>query len=773
MNNTTINTVLKYSIIIGLALIAFIPLYVANSNFFPFITGKAFAFRIIVEIVLVLWLVLVLREKGTVDAGTDRSIAPRMNYLTITVTVFTVVALIADLLGYNPLRSIWSNFERMEGWMTIIHLWAYFIVMSSIFGNTKNENSEGRKNWYRFLNVLLLSGTITAFYGLFQFFGLAEVHQSASRVDASLGNSAYMGAYMIFNAFLALYMAIIAWGWKVAKKDGAMALISIYSLIFVFSSFIIFQTATRGSILGWVAGILITSGIYAIFGRSKKEGNVEKGQSNLTRYVSGGLIVLVIILGFSLYKAKNVSWIKNNQVLGRLSSISLSDTKTQARGYIWPMAVKGIFDNPKTAIIGIGQENFNYIFNRDYTPLMYGHEQWFDRAHSVFLDWLVAGGLLGLLAYLALYVLALFYIWKADLSIGQKSVLIGLLVAYGIHNIFVFDNQTSYVMFFTLLAMISALVSGKKCKLLGDPTKNMSEDAVVVRDYIFVPIIVIAFISGFYFINIRVIQANTRLITALRSCSDGKTLSVKTFENALKLNQTTANQEIREQLISCAGNVLNSSQIPAQIKTDFYELTKKEIDRQITETPNDARMYVIAGSFYNSLGKFDISLPILEKANKLTPGKQAVKFDLATNYINTNRAEDAIAIAKDAYESAPDYELSKIAYALALVNGGKEKIAHEIFGNDPKIFTDERMIGIYGKLGNYAKVIEIYKELVDKKPEDPQVKFFLAAAYAMDDQTWTATNELKSLIEKFPQTKTQIEPLIKQLQEGKNPFKQS
>ena len=35
------------------------PLYVANSNFFPFITGKAFAFRIIVEIVLVLWLVSV------------------------------------------------------------------------------------------------------------------------------------------------------------------------------------------------------------------------------------------------------------------------------------------------------------------------------------------------------------------------------------------------------------------------------------------------------------------------------------------------------------------------------------------------------------------------------------------------------------------------------------------------------------------------------------------------------------------------------------------
>ena len=36
-----INTVLKYAIIIGSALVAFIPIYVANGLFFPFITGKA------------------------------------------------------------------------------------------------------------------------------------------------------------------------------------------------------------------------------------------------------------------------------------------------------------------------------------------------------------------------------------------------------------------------------------------------------------------------------------------------------------------------------------------------------------------------------------------------------------------------------------------------------------------------------------------------------------------------------------------------------------
>jgi tetratricopeptide (TPR) repeat protein len=750
--------------------VAFIPLIGENGLFFPFITAKAFTFRILVEIVFALWLILVLREKGTDVADTERGIAPRVNYLTITVTVFTIITLIADLLGYNPLRSIWSNFERMEGWITIVHLWAYFMVISSVFGQANVEGSEGRRNWRRFLNVFLVAGLITAIYGLFQYFGLAEVHQSASRVDASLGNAAYMAVYMIINAFIAAYMAVIAYKHKVAGRDGALAMIYVYAIVFVLTSFILFQTATRGSILGWAGGILVASAIYAIFGRSKKEGNIEKGQSNLSRYIAGGLIVLVILVGFVIYKNKNAAWVQNNQVLNRLASISISDTKTQARGFIWPIAVKNVFSDAKTSIIGIGQENFNYYFNKDYNPLMYGQEQWFDRAHSVFLDWLVASGLLGLILYLALYVFSLVYIVKSDLSLGQKCMLIALIVAYGIHNVFVFDNQTSYVMFFTILAFISSLTTSKAYKWLGHSSERKSEDAIVVRDYIFVPIIVIGVIITFYFVNIRNIQANTRLITALRSCGAINTLSTKPFEKALSLNQTTASQEIREQLIACAGNVLSSEQVPPKIKNDFFVFAKQEIEKQIATTPNDARIYVLAGSLLNSAGDFKTALPLLEKAHELTPNKQSVHFDLATNYINTGRPQDAVDIAQRAYELAPSYDLAKVAYAVALINNKQEKKAQELFGDDESIFTDSRIISIYTKNKNYEKVIEIYKKLHAKSPEDPQTHFALAASYLRANQTWAGLKELRLISEKYTQAKSQIDPLIKQIEGGKNPF---
>lgn len=56
------NSFLRWGIVIGLLATLFLPMIVSSSLFFPFITGKNFGFRIIVEIVLVLWLVLALRD---------------------------------------------------------------------------------------------------------------------------------------------------------------------------------------------------------------------------------------------------------------------------------------------------------------------------------------------------------------------------------------------------------------------------------------------------------------------------------------------------------------------------------------------------------------------------------------------------------------------------------------------------------------------------------------------------------------------------------------
>lgn len=738
MNNTTNNIIFKYAIIIGLGLISFIPLYIASPLFFPFISGKGFVFRILVEVIFALWIILIFREKGK-----DTSILPRMNAMTITVTVFTVITLIANIFGLNPLRSIWSNFERMEGWIIIVHLWMYFMVLSSVV-NTK-------ENWKKFFDVILIAGFITAVYGLFQFFGWAETHQGG-RVDASLGNSAYMAIYMLINAFIAAYMAIA----YCSKKNHYFY---IYTVLSAFFSFIMFQTATRGSILGWILAAITSLAIYAIMGRK------ETGQSNKSRIVAGSIIGAIVLVGVLFYYNREAKWIQNNSVLGRIATISISDTKTQARGFIWPMAIKGVFGSTKTAIIGIGQENFNYIFNANYNPKMWAHEQWFDRAHSVFLDWLVAGGILGLLAYLALYIVSVIYILKSDQTVGQKSVLIGLLVGYGIHNVFVFDNQTSYVMFYTFLAFVFTLQPSTKCKIFKKHDDIATEDYVTIQNYVITPIVIIIFASMLYIVNIKPIQANTRLISGLRACSKPPTVTIDSFVKALDLNLSVSNQEIREQLLNCASGVIRQAGIPEKTKIDFYNLAKKGIEDQIKETPNDARIYILGGGFFDSISDYASATPLLEKANQLSPNKQTIVYQLASNYLNTKRDKEAILLMENAYKSAPDNNNAKIFYISTLITTGNEATALKLFPNDPS-FYDQNIIRAYVGIKRYAKAAEIYNKLIKDTPDSQELYSGLAYVYLLDKQNTKAIEVLNIARNKFPLMKTQIDKLIIDIQNG-------
>src|SRR6185369_13772606 len=100
----TLNKILKGTAIGGIFAALVVPFLVSNSLFFPFITGKAFFFRIVVEIALAAWLLLIMR---------DASARPRKSMLLWAFVAFTVVIGVADIFGQNPWKSFWSNFERM------------------------------------------------------------------------------------------------------------------------------------------------------------------------------------------------------------------------------------------------------------------------------------------------------------------------------------------------------------------------------------------------------------------------------------------------------------------------------------------------------------------------------------------------------------------------------------------------------------------------------------------------------------------------------------
>lgn len=724
----TIQKIARSISLFALFLIPLFALIVANPFFFPFITGKAFFFRILVEIAFAGWLIL---------ACIEPKYRPKLTPLTIVISLFAIVTLAADLLGVHPLRSIWSNFERMEGWMTIIHLWGLFIVMTTIFG----KGEEGRRMWYRWFNVELIAASIVGLYGVSQLLGWADIHQGSTRIDASLGNAAYMAVYLLWNAGIALYMSTVARAKQIAN---AQFLSWLYPVLSVFFAFLLIQTSTRGTILGLVGGLLVGLTVYAIFG---------KNQSTKSRYISGGAVVLIVLLGITFWSLRSQPFIQKNAVLSRMANISLSNSETSSRLYIWGMAVTGWKERP---ILGWGQENFNYIFNANYNPKLYAQEQWFDRAHSVYLDWLVASGALGFLVYLSLYVFFVVGVSKSRLSFSAKSIFIGILTGYAIHNVFVFDNLASYLLFFVALAFVSSLNDENSKALFG--AKALGRDSV---EYIAAPVVILALLGTLYFFNVRQIQANIGLITALEMCN--KNPDAALFQKVLDTGAFVAFQETREQLLSCAGTVIRNQNAPVTMKQSFFQAAGTAIGDQIASTKlKDARAYVLAGSFLDSIGQFNSAASYFETAHQLSPAKQSISLQLGLGYINNGDVEKAVPLLKGAYEAAPENIQAAITYAVSLIVSGKESEARKTFGTDPKIFETVQLAQAYAFTKQYEKAVKIYALMHEKNPDDMNLTVQYAQAQFAAGQKIAAAATLRSILKNHPEYKDQIEAAIKQ-----------
>ena len=629
--------ILKYGVWTGIYAMLIIPFIVANGMFFPYITGKAFAFRIIVEIIFGLWLILIIK---------DAEFRPKSSWVLAAAGCLVFVLMIADIQAVAPFKAFWSNFERMEGWVTFIHLLAYLLVLSSMLYR--------EKLWLWFLRANVIAGSVMALISIDK---ATEV-----RFSGPLGNPIYIAVYFLFIFFftlILLYKDVLARNssdWISFRKVFANALFYIYPVISAVSLYVMAVTS-RGALLGAIGGIFVGAVLIAIFEKEKK----------VIRHVALGGIIAVIAVVLLFMGIRNSNYVKNNSTLSRYAEISWSNVNGQARQLIWPMALKGFEEKP---FLGWGQDGFNYVFNKYYDPAMYAQESWFDRAHNAPLDFLVAGGILGFLSYLALFISALYLLWfkRNSLNITEKSLLTGLFAGYLFQAIFVFDNLVSYIMFFTILAYVHSrsVEDREKKKAFGLLSGFVSDEEY--QNYILVPAVVVLTVLGVYFVNIPGLEANQTLIQALQLTQSGRvTEGIAEFKVALAY-KSMGDSEIREQLLSLTPSVLKANGLDQKIKQDFLTLTVNEMEKQIAIVPKDARYYILMGSLLNNIGNPEQALPYIKKAIELSPQKQAMRFELVQSLYSLGQSEEAMAEAKAAYELDTRYDQAKQIYQATVEN---------------------------------------------------------------------------------------------------------
>ncbi len=728
---------LKIIILSGLFATPLIPFIVTNSLFFPFITGKAFTFRILTEILFCLWVILMVK---------DETYRPKKSWLLYAVSAFVAVIFLADIFGVNFYRSFWSNLERMDGFITLLHLFAYFIILATVL------NTE--RLWNYFFNTTLVASTLVCiFYALPQILGKADIHQSSDRVDATLGNATYLAVYALMNIFIAIFL--------LARSKNIYLKISYFAVI-ALQFFVMYKTQTRGALLGFVVGIFVSSVLIALLEKEKK----------IIKNISIGLIVALIVAVASFFAVKDSQFIKSSPTLIRFSQISLSENflKSQGRYYIWPMAISGFKERP---ILGWGQENFNYVFNKNFDPRMYNQEQWFDRTHNVVLDWLVAGGLLGLLSYLFIFVALLYYIWKKDgqeFSVRDKGILTGLISAYFFQNLFVFDNLISYMIFFSMLAYVYSVKSKTSATVFSDKF-NLNNQTI---QNIIASVSIVLFLFVIYSWSVKPILATKALLNAIAPEANGQydyKKDIDSFYKAISYD-TFASAEAREHFIFLA-NKLNNSDTPQDLRLAVFQGATSEMKKQIDgmKTP-DARYYLFLGSLLGNYGLSNEALVYLKKAHELSPRKQSIYFEVINSLFVKGENEKALQLSKEVYDLEPSYIGSAMTYFSSALRNNKFDLANSILSSlqEKDYLFDDRILNTYIQLKQNDKVLALLKRRIEVDPSNPQYRLSLAAFYLSAGNRTMAINILREFIALDPvNLREQGEYYINQIMSGKNP----
>jgi tetratricopeptide (TPR) repeat protein len=383
------------------------------------------------------------------------------------------------------------------------------------------------------------------------------------------------------------------------------------------------------------------------------------------------------------------------------------------------------------------------------------------------LDWLIAGGILGLLAYLSLYFSAIYLLWKksSDMTFVEKSLFTGLGAAYFFHNLFVFDNIMSSILFTSVLAFIHFKSTRLEKSVGGEKDEMDNSDTRVAG-----PIILILLIGAIYFLNWRGIQTGKTLIVALQAINSTPIpaqIALDNFQKALSYD-TLGRPELVERMVEAIPRFADPS-IPIEIKQKYYELTKGAVEKQLQRFPGDTRYEIFAGNFYSMYTQPADAEKHYMEAVKLSPRKQSAWFQLGAFYTTYKQYDKAVEAYKTAYELETSNLNAAQLYAAALTYAGREaeatKFLQDRFGKT--VDSRDLFLQVYANQGDWARAISLLKQKVAENPSSRDDRMNLISAYYQSGDKASAIKALKEYIAIEPGFKGEGELYIKQIEEGK------
>ncbi len=647
-----LNKIIKY----GLYAILLTPLAFWPKALFPFLTPKFILFQLLVEIVFGAWLILKIIDFRSRIIGfrNQTNVRNRVSNILLALLCFTVISFISAFFGVDFQRSFWGIGARMTGLFAELHFLAWFLVLVGYFKSNKEE-------WNKYLNfsfVVALIAAATAFYqnpawGLSLGYGI-------------FNNPTFVAPYLIFHFFWGLYQTF---KFNVGNRASNIKL-WFFGMGTFFLLFIILFAQIRGAVLGLLIGIFAL-GIGLILS------NIFNRRSRII------LASVFIFFAFSFgvfWFGRHSAFVKNVGFLSRLTQISLSETTVQTRLLAWRVALEGFKNNP---ILGVGPENFNYLFNANYNPrlLEYGiGETWFDKPHNAFLEVLTEVGAIGSLAYVFIWItigLVLFKLFKK----GEKLLSIILSSAFIAYLGTVFFSFDSFGSWFGLYLMLGFLASHNNTNDTNQYANDTNKNQWIKNLFV---IFVLIFLFVLEYFNYGIWRANIADAEALRTFPKDTEQGIVLFKKSLD-HFTPYKAEYQLDLFMAIGSAIQIN-YPLSNPEETIKFVLAEADKMVAAHPKDAAYYTNLVKLYDILGEKGRDPQILQMARSygdkslaLSPNRQETLFYLTKNSLLENDAKSAVAYMIKAVEADSSINSSHWYYGLALIaDGQREKGVAEI-----------------------------------------------------------------------------------------------
>jgi len=715
--------------------------------------GKSVVFRIISSVLLCLFIIQVISRKISLDylRKKIRSISPFF----ISLMVLFLVFLLAAIFSPNPKFSLWGDPFRSGGFVNF----GLYILFSLLLFLTVKDN-----DWRKLLDSLIIVGCFVSLVAIFQQFGILSNFfiPFTVRPHGTMGNPILLSIYLLLLTFLPISFALKE---RIKLKKYFY---SLSSLLFVFVA--VFLTQTRGTYLGFLAGFLFFFFLYP-----------QKTKKIRSLKIYGALFfILLIISSFSLkvYLDNHLNLYQKlppllSSTLDRALGLFEGAKIGQARASVWQISWEAFKERP---ILGYGLENFPLAFDKYYDPslpkigqIVPGEElwQWFDRAHNVFFETLVTGGTLGFAAYIALFVLLLWFLQRLKkrgptdsiISHGIQATFIGYLVAL----FSAFDSPSTYITFFLyrnpvviaiLMILVWFIIDYNIKPLLLNKELNFALGYADLRKEL-------ACKKALDIVNNTYPKSKTSIIDnyigqkstlVIYGCNnmikevekDGET-KIVTLEDLTNQNIEILKENIKRNpqyttnwvLIGEYTNILikekNEQTENVFIETEETKKLKEDADFYF-ETANrlSPRRQIILrdwGDFYSITGDYQKAEEKLQKCIDLNPSYAACYWYMAIN---------------KGYQK--DYDGFKEIYNLAKENGYGVELAQSL----------KELINMYIRNSDYQGIAETLPKLIPFT-EDPMEK---AQQYASLAAAYQELGEIELAIQAILKIKEEVVPLL-------------